>query len=300
MKITLRNFLLFSLLLLVACQVLPEGRPAPTSPPTARAAQPTPIETFTASRPAATAGPIPTPPEPPPPTPTADPAVQAVQEYAAALQAGDFKAAAELLSNFSLLAAGMTRSEAGDELQARMAREQWSRFQVRGSRPFDARTTLVQVSYTVETTDPKSGASAQAEVDELWPVRFETGKWRYNRANLIDFRTLDVPAQTTAGLTVKPRQLTRYTDRIRLTLLVQNRTNEPIVLGQPNEIMAVFLFGEEKVEAEKTRLIFDRLRSYPDVVIEVKGLYDKYPDGVVIRQWKNVNVSPWFTFHFTQ
>jgi hypothetical protein len=81
---------------------------------------------------------------------------------------------------------------------------------------------------------------------------------------------------------------------------VQNGTNEAIVLGQPNEILATFSFGDQQVEAEKTRFIFDRLRSYPDTILDVKGLYTRYPDAVEIRRWKNLQTPPWFTFVLTE
>jgi hypothetical protein len=252
------------------------------------------------TQPATAEAPAPTETALPTAAPTIDPAVQTVQKYAAALQAGDFHAAAALLSNFSLMVDRMTSSEASDELQLRMARERWSDFQVKETRPFNEKTTLVHVTYQVQTKDAKTGQSIQTQVDEMWPVRLEYGKYLYNRGNLIDYHTLDVLEHTTAGLTVKPRRLTRYSDRIRLTFLVQNQTNDPIVLGQTNEVLAAFLFGDQKIEAEKTQLIFDTLRSYPDTVLEVKGLFDHYPDGIVIRQWKNIQVSPWFTFQFSQ
>jgi hypothetical protein len=297
MKTLFQTLILLSFLfLLAACQGSPTPKPVPTSLPPAN----TPAPAALSTQPAVTEAPTPTQTALPSAAPTLDPAEQAIQEYAAALQAGDFRAAAALLSNFSLMVDEMTRSAASDELQLRMAREKWSGFQVKETRPFNEKTILVHVTYQVETKDPKTGQSSQAAVDELWPVRLEYGKWLYNRGNVIDYHTLDVLEHTTAGLTVKPRRLTRYSDRMRLTLLVQNQTNDPIVLGQTNEVMAAFLFGDQKVEAEKTQLIFDTLRSYPDTAIEVKGLFANYPDGVVIRQWKNIQVAPWFTFQFSQ
>jgi len=299
MKTTLRNFILFSVFLLAACQVAPVRRPAATSLPPVNVAQPAVVPTLVGDSTrssAATATPAPTTSA----LPTPDPAAAAVQEYRDALQSGNFEAAANLLSSYSLMVEEMTRTQAGEELQIRMTREKWSGFQILDTRTANEKTVLVRVTYQLEQQDAKTGEITRSQVDALWPVRLENGKWLVNHGNLIDFHTLDVPEQTTAGLTVKPRQLTRYSDRIRLTLLVQNQTNDPIFLGQANEVMAAFFFGEQQVEAEKTRLIFDRLRSYPDVVIEVKGLFDRYPDGVVIRQWKNLDVAPWFAFQLTQ
>ena len=93
-----------------------------------------------------------------------------------------------------------------------------------------------------------------------------------------------------------PTQITRYPDRYRLGLFVQNRTNDTIVLGQPNEILALFTFGDQTVEAEKDQLVFERLKTYPDAGIEVKGEFPDYPDQVDIRKWKNYNVAPWYSF----
>ncbi len=297
MKLTIRNFLLLSLFFLSACQGTPPRKLAATSLP--RASTALPVATST-SQPTATQGEVQVKPNQPTAAPEREPAVETVELYAAALMEGNYESAAELLSSFSLMVAQMTRSEAASEVQTRMAREKWSDFQSGETSVFNTKTVLVRVTYQVEMKDENTGQAVQSPVEALWPVRLENGKWLLNRDLLIDFHTLDVPAQTTAGLTVKPRQLTRYSDGICLTLLAQNQTNEPIVLGQVNEILATFLFGEQKIEAEKTRFIFDRLRSYPDVVIEVKGQFDQYPDGIIIRQWKNYNVAPWFTFEFSQ
>lgn len=238
----------------------------------------------------------------PSPTPAAaqDPAVQAVAAYAQAVGAGDYSGAAEMLSRFSLAAANMTPGEAADELRDIMAGEKWTDFQAGEARELDSRTRLVQVTYTVEAKGPENGETARSEREEVWPARLENGVWRYNRANLVDFRSLGEASQTTGGLTVKPRRIERYTDRVRLVLLVQNQTNDPIVLGQTNEILAVFSFGETRVEAEPARFIFDRLRSYPDTAIEAAGWFEAYPDGVVIRQWKNYQTEPWFTFRLSR
>jgi hypothetical protein len=296
MKTFFQILIFFSFLFLAGCQGSPAPKLVPTRQPPVHTLAPAAVST----QPAAVEAPAPTETTLPAAAPTVDPAVQTAQKYAAALQAGDFHAAAALLSNFSLMVDRMTSSEASDELQLRMAREKWSDFQVKETRSFNEKTTLVHVTYQVQMKDAKTGQSTQTQVDELWPVRLEYGKSLYNRGNLIDYHTLDVLEHTTAGLTVKPRRLTRYSDRIRLTFLVQNQTNDPIVLGQTNEVAAAFLFGDQKIEAEKTQLIFDTLRSYPDTVLEVKGLFDHYPDGIVIRQWKNIQVSPWFTFQFSQ
>jgi hypothetical protein len=289
---SLLPILLLALLIgLSACQSMqptPAPTLAPVHPPTRTPVKLAPVATST---PAASPTPI-----LPRPTPL-DPAIQTVQDYFAALQNGDGDGAAKYFSNFSLMVAEITRGEAAGAIKDQVAQgTKWSALQVLESRAFDQRTSLVHVRYQLTGKDAKTGEEVQSKPDEWWALRLESGQWRYNRDNLIDFQTLDEPQQTTAGLTVKPLQVTRYTDHLRLTLLVQNQTNDAIVLGQPNEIMATFLFGDQQVQAEPARLIFERLRSYPDTAIDVVGLFENYPDGVVIRQWKNLKVEPWFRF----
>lgn len=298
MKTTLQRLLFTGVILLSACQASPVQKSA--------AVLPTPIPVASLAEPAVLTGN--TGLEISPTTAAAEPAAQpqehpaaaAARSYSDTLQSGAYESAAGLLSSYSLMIEETTRSAAGDSLRARMAREKWQDFQVVDLQPFNDRTVLVRVTYQAETTGAAPGEKTLAQVDEQWPVRQEGGKWLVNFNRVIDFRTLTIPEQSTGGLTAKPRQLTRYADRIRLTLLVQNQTNEPIVLGQVNEIMAAFLFGEEQLEAEKAQFVFDRLRSYPDVRIEVKGQFDHYPDGVIIRQWKNVKAAPWFVFTFNR
>lgn len=247
----------------------------------------------------------------PGPSAAEEDAVQAARSYFAALEGGNFQAAAELYSSFSLMMAGATRSEAALALQGEMARgTRWSGLEVKESRRFDNDTVLVHVKYSLErketeaqkTTGAKATPTAgvaQSQQEALWPMRLENGRWLYNRDNLIDYRVLDVAEQAMGGLIVRPRQLARYSDHITLTMMVQNTTNEAIVLGQANEIMATFLFNGQKIEAVKKQMVFDRLRTKPDATISVQGLFETYPDGVIIRQWKNYNVKPWFTFEFT-
>lgn len=98
------------------------------------------------------------------------------------------------------------------------------------------------------------------------------------------------------GITVMPLQLNRYSDRLQLTLLVQNRTNEAVVFGQANETMGTFHFGDQPVVAEKAQWILNPLRSVPAAVLEAKGLFSTYPDTIEIRKWNNFNVKPWFVF----
>ncbi len=239
-------------------------------------------------------------------TPAVDPAVQTVKDYFTALQNRDYKAAADLTSTFSLTVDGMTRSDGGVELNKKiLAGTEWSNLQVHEMKVFSDSVRLVHVTYTLTTQDAKTGKTSQTSMDELWPVMFENNRWLYNRNNLIDFHSLTAdrsgPAdeQTTAGLRVRPVRLARYSDHMTLTMLVQNTTNDSIVLGQTNEILAAFTFKDQTVEAVKKQLIFGRLRSYSDVTIEVKGLFTSYPDRVIIRQWKNLKVAPWYDFRFS-
>lgn len=237
------------------------------------------------------------------PVPTATPvnvadiATKTAQSYFNAVQSGDFVGASKLVSAFSLRVASMT---AGD-VQSALAQQQqngvqWSNFQIKDSQVFDPQTVLVHVTYQVTSKDAKTGKQVQTTVDELWPIRLEVGNWLYNWGNVIDFQTLTVNAQTTAGLTLLPTQITRYTDRMVLTVLAQNSTNDPIVIGNQNQVLATFHFGDKTVDAVNTRYIFDALRGYPDVQITIKGLYTSYPDSVDIVKYVNLKVNPWFTF----
>lgn len=227
-----------------------------------------------------------------------DEPVQAVLDYADLLQAGEYHQAASLTSTFSLSALNLTSADVEWQLQSLMLAEKWSAFKVTGSRPLDERTHLVNVRYLLSRANPAEGQAAEEPVEALWAVRSENGAWRINHTGLIDFRLLHVREQTTAGLTVKPRLLLRYTDRVELVMLVQNQTSDPIVLGQANEILATFFFAEDQVQANQTQFIFDRLRSYPETTLVAPGLFEQFPDGVEIRRWKNYNVAPWFTFNF--
>jgi hypothetical protein len=285
--------LLLAILLLSACQVrtanVPNTGDINTSIPDTQAAQ----NLFT---------PTPQPTPLPSPTVTATPlstedlarsqAAGALQSYFAALEKGDVNTAAQQLSIFSLEAYQMTAEDAAAALNTqRSAGTRWSNLQVLDSRIFDAQTVLVHVHYSL-TVD-----QANQDKDELWPMRLENGAWHYNWNNLIDFHTLTVAPQTTAGVTAMPTQLRRFTDHLDLILLFQNHTSQPVVFGQSNEILATFHFGDKAVQVDHTQIILDALRSKPDVTLTVSGLWMTFPDSVVIRQWKNYNVPPWYTFN---
>ena len=292
---------LVGVLLLSACQaaVLPSQAPAAQSSVPTQTPSPIPLPEDAAVL--ATATPLPMPSATLTPGVSSELAVQTVQEYFTALQNNDYKAAANLFSTFSLTVDGLTRGNAADELHTLLqAGTRWSDLQIKDSQVLGDQTVLVHVLYTLTTQDAKTGQKTALQKDELWPLRYENNRWRYNRNNLIDFHTLSIPDQSMAGLRMKPLQLIRYSDHISLMMMVQNTTNDTIVLGQPNEIMAAFTFDDKKVEADKQQLIFQRLRSYSKIAIELKGLFSAYPDGVIIRQWKDLQVPPWFTFRFSE
>lgn len=213
----------------------------------------------------------------------------AARTYFAALQKKDFAEAAQNMSDFSLMIAGITRAQAADQLKRQNAGDgAWSSLQVKESQKLDESTILVHVVY-------QSGSTAR---EEWWPFRLEKEQWLYNWNNLIDFKTLQIDGQTTGGVTLTPTKLVRYSDRIQLFLLMQNRTNDGMYFGHANETLALFQFGNKAVEAEPTRIILARLQSYTDQVIEVKGLFNSYPDSVEIRKWKSLQVPPWYVFTF--
>ncbi len=221
-----------------------------------------------------------------------DQAAAALKSYFSALEQGDVNAAAQHLSTFSLQAYNMTATDAASALNtARSAGTRWSSLQVLDTRTFDAQTVLVHVRYSLVSDQ------VTQEKDEFWPMRLENGAWLYNWNNLIDFRTLTVAPQLTAGVTVMPTQMRRFTDHLDLILLFQNHTNQPVVFGQINEILATFTFRDQTVQANQQQIILNPLRSKPDVTLTLSGFYTTYPDSVVIRQWKNYNVPPWYTFN---
>jgi hypothetical protein len=293
-----------ALLLLAGCQVAgptptpPPGGPVDASSNLASTSMPA-LNAFPTQGSAALPTLVPT--AEPSQDPTA-PAIQGLMAYFDALQAGDSAQAAALTSTYSLMVDAMTRNDWAADLHTQMEQgTKWSGLQVAGAEKIDAHTVLVHVTFQLAKKDSKTGAVTQTSQDEQWPMRRDagSGQWLYNRGNLIDFRAVDVPAQTTAGLLVQPLRLVRYSDHLSLVFLAQNRTNEAIVLGQTNEVLATFVFGDQKAEATQTRLIFDRLRSYPSTAIDVPGLFRSYPDSVEIRRWKNTTVPPWFVFQFS-
>jgi hypothetical protein len=252
----------------------------------------------------------------PAPTATLDPALAraaqaeaAVEAYFAALEAQDFDSAAEQLSTYSLTVFSLTRGDAAARLHALRAKgAAWSGMEILGSEPFDKNTILVRVRYgytqispaatpTLSATAATIEAGETAEpVEEQWAVRLENGAWRPNWNNLIDYHTLETPAQTLNGITVKPIQANRFPDRIQLVLLMQNRTSQPFVFGQVNEILGTFSFAGQPFEAEKTQIILNPWRSVADAKLEVKGFFEEYPDSIEIRKWKNYDVKPWYVF----
>jgi hypothetical protein len=285
------------LTLLAACQAVPQSTAPAANPPSAAALVITAVPLPPASAPTPAAQPSLAPPATAAEESTTQPAEKTVSAYFSALQAADPKSAASLLSTFSLTHAAMTRGDAAAELQGQLAQgAAWSGLQIKESKVFDSKTVLVHVVYQLASKDAKTGKAAQAQMDELWPVRLESGQWLYNRKNLIDFHTLDVQERTISGLTVKPRELVRYTDHLSLTLLAQNATNDAVVWGTSNQVLATFHFGSQAVDAVQSVIIIDRLRSYPGVAIDVKGLFPSYPDSVDLVKYVHFTGGPWATF----
>jgi hypothetical protein len=231
---------------------------------------------------------------------TADPiqgAEKTVTDYFAALATGDAKTSASLLSTFSLTHAAMTRGDAQAEIKTGLdLGAQRSDLQIIDAKAFDAKTVLVHVTYQESLKDSKTGKLTTTPRDELWPVRLESGAWRYNRGNLIDFKTLDVKERTLSGVTVKPQEVDRYSDRLSLVLLVQNATQDAVVWGSPSQVLATFHWGSQAVQADPKVIVIDRLRSYPAVTIDASGLFDTYPDAVDLVQFIHYTGGPWYTF----
>ncbi len=237
-------------------------------------------------------------------------AEEAAAAYFTAVSEGSTEEASELLSSFGLMVFQMTRGDAASKLLAeRISGVRWSDFEILESKAMDDQTTLVHVTYmeTKKETGTKTAtpvstptgtetAPTETQKDELWPMRLENGEWRYNWNNLIDFHSLGAGAQTVGGVTVMPVQMNRYSDRIELSLLVQNRTNEGVVFGQVNETLGTFYFDGQPVVAEKTRWILNPNRSVPSATLEAKGLYTKFPEMIEIRKWKSYQVDPWYVF----
>lgn len=275
---------------LSACQLPPQAQPlvgfGPSETPVqAMAEQPTPVPSLTPTpRPSPTFTPTSTPP-------SAD-AVTALEAYFAALEDGAFDQAAGMLSRFGLSVAALTRGEAQVEMQARYAAGNPQNFAVQDSRLLNPETALVEVQYALP------GEDGSQTVQESWALRNEEGEWLVNWGGLVDFVTPSLRAQTTAGVTVLPTRLLRYTDRLALEMIVQNRTNDWVYFGQDNEVLATFIFADQTVEAENTRIALAPLRSYKDVRLELKGWYDSYPQQVEIRRWLNYQVDPWYVFVF--
>lgn len=281
-------WMIVSLFLLAGC--LPQGRFG-QSAGTIQA-------TFTLMVPLPTHTPRPTLPPRPTATATADPAevriqqaVQAANAYFDNLAREDFASASRQLSTFSLAAAETTAGGAQMELEALAAQGiTWSGFEVSSSQDIDSQTLLLQVRYTRTSTEGTS------EVNELWSMRLEAGQWRYNWKNLIDTRSLNTPAQTVNGITIKPVLLRRFPDKVQLEMIMQNRTRETFVFGQPNEILGTFQFGDQMVEAVKTQIILLPLRTAPGILLDAPGFYDQFPESITIRKWQNLQVDPWYVF----
>ena len=228
-------------------------------------------------------------------------AEKAAQTFFDELMNGNSQGAAAQYSDYSLRISNISRNDAADRLKEQMLNGyQWSDLNVKEIQFFDEKTCLIQVTFQLAIKDGQTGEITKSIHEEWWPIRLEEGEWHYNIDNLIDNKTLVIEQKYTGGLTVKPLDMTRYTDRIIVHLLIQNQSNETMVLGQANEILATFVFDDKSIEAENKQFIIERLRSYTDIELEIKGLYSNYPNELILRQWKNYNTDPWFTFSLIQ
>lgn len=258
-----------------------------------------------------------TPPEPTAvPTATVSPEefdMQAAEDtataYFNAVADGNSDTAADLLSRFSLAVFEMTHDDAVEALQTQKTDGiRWSNFSVDQVEPFTDNTILVHVSYTETNKEQKvtptvsvldesdANISGTQSVKTIWAIRKENGEWMLNWNNIIDYKTLSASAKTVSQITILPTELIRFTDRMELRMLVQNRSNDTQVFGQTNETLGTFTFNDETVIAEKTRWILYPLRTEPQLTLTINGLYNRYPDSVEIRKWNNWQVDPWYTF----
>ena len=274
-------FVLSVALLLTACQFAVGNRGSSAN----QTPTPTVVKVTSTPRPS------PTPRPTLAPTATAVPFADtkaAATAYGAALEKGDFATAAGQLSAYGLMIANMTTGDVTAQWKADPDAAKISAFKTLDAKQATPNTVLVHVTYT-------AGKEATAH-DELWPFRNENGTWKYNWANLIDFHTLTVDPQTTNGVTFIPQRLLRFSDHTRLELWGQNHTNDPIIFGQVNETLATFEIGGKAVEAEKTHLALNALRTNNNLALDIKGYYDVYPTRVDIRKWRDYNEKPWFSF----
>ncbi len=248
-------------------------------------------------------------------------AVSQAKAYFADLQKKDFTAASKLISIVSLSYAGLTRTQAASSLQAQsLAGTTWSNLQIVDSQVFSDDTILVHVTYTVgattatetataaatpgiaanATAQPSASTATAVQKDETWAFRLESGSYLYNWENFIDTKTVDVDAQTVNHITLQPTQLVRFTDRLELHFMMQNKTSDVVYFVQSYDTLAVFHFGDTAVEAKNSdnKIVISGLRTSYDEKIVVKGLYASYPTWVEIKKWTGYVPNPWYTFQF--
>jgi hypothetical protein len=244
-------------------------------------------------------------------------AVSQAKAYFADLQNKDFTAASKLISIVSLSYAGLTRSQAASSLQAQsLAGATWSNLQIVDSQVFSDDTILVHVTYTVSATSGipttasgpsapttasgPSATTATTQKDEIWAFRLEGGSYLYNWENFIDTKTVEVDAQTANHITLQPTKLVRFTDRLELHFIMQNKTSDVVYFVQSYDTLAIFHFGDQAVEASKNdnSIVISGLHTSYDEKIVVKGLYASYPTWVEIKKYTSYYPNPWYTFQF--
>ena len=245
-KLTLSIFVLSAALVLASCQIPTAPIEEAASSLQAASVQASVVEEIPTATAEPTAVPQPTsvPTAVPPATAGAE---QAAQAYFETLRMRDHEAAADLVSEFSLMVFRMTRLDVIDQLMLESAGGMdYTGFEIVESSLLDEQTALVQVKYEgqVEGTAPEEAATEEAVTEEVateeaateeivpekesfeavWAFRLENGQWKYNWNNLVDFRTLNVQFQTTGGVSMLPKEILRFTDHMQVNLLAQNRT----------------------------------------------------------------------------
>jgi hypothetical protein len=218
------------------------------------------------------------------PTPPTEGPEKAVFEHCEALKAGDFAHAADLLSEYSLGVANLTRHDVIIRYETRDFMG-WKLvdYRILESKPFDSQTTLVHTLLKEQTGEEPP------EYFDLWlPLRQEDGVWRLNYERFIDDLPLDVPAQTSNGVNVQLVRLLRYSDYLRLELNIENPTKKTLYWDIPGQPSAIYTFGEETTIVPSIRnepLHIDAGSTLNGAYFDATGLYQNYPDAVDLIGW---------------
>lgn len=225
-------------------------------------------------------------------------AIEVAKTYFNDLANKDFSDASQLISAQSLRISGITAGDASDELQKESKNgTSWSDLTVSGGEVFDSSTILVKVTYQLTSTDATTQKSTTKEVDELWAMRLEGGKWFFNWENIIDMESVDASSQENSGLTLTPFEMVRYTDKIVLHMIARNVSGSSIYMGDSTQILGTFYFGSDTTNAVNNLTVLQNTHTDTDYTISVAGLFTSYPTKVEILKYKDYpTVAPWFTF----